>query len=138
MAVTKRAARGSKLEWHNGTAFVQVLDLEEITVDYGTRDFEPGTDLNTPLSAPQPQVPKLRGPVTITARGWLDSGDTVHQAISNDFKAGTKRQVRLTRANASTATWAEAFISQISEPKSKDGKEEFSFTILAFGTETEA
>lgn len=138
---TAVASLAKKLGWHNGTSFADITGLTEINVDYGTRALLDSSDLATALSAAQPVVPGLRGPVTITATGKWDKDDVVHAALLADYKAGTKRQVKYTRSDAtpSTAEWAEAYIESLTEPTgTKDSLAMFSLTIRAFGTETEA
>lgn len=142
MAVVAAASLGKKLEWHNGTAFEEILGLTEINVDYGSRTLIETSDLATALTAPQPVVAGLRGPVSITATGKWDKNDLVHARLLSEFKAGgPARQVKYTRSDAtpSTATWATAIIESLSEPGgTKDSLATFSITIRAFGTETEA
>lgn len=131
----------TKLEWHNGATFAEVLGLERVGVEYGDRTVIDAADLATAVSSVRPKLFGLREPDKITGQIKFDKDDTVHAAMLADFEAGTSRQVRLTRTDAtpSTRTYSAAVIVAFSEPEEGvDGKAMVSFTIQCNSAGTEA
>lgn len=131
-----------KVGWHNGTAFQDVLGLVDApNVNWGDRQTIDTGDLATAVTAPEPQAGALRGPVIVSFVIKFDKDDTVHAALLADFKAGTERQVQVTRSDAtpSTSSWDKALIkSFVEQGGSKDGLALAAVTIAAWGTEAEA
>jgi hypothetical protein len=138
MAVAPVSTKGRKFEWYNGTAFVQILGLDNVDVDEGERTLLPSDDLETALGVAQPQVVGLRGPATITISGKYDQDDTDQAAFKADYIAGTERQAKITRTDAtpSTKTWAKAVVRSFQEPGEKNTIQKFSAVIQVWSTET--
>lgn len=128
--MAKAKALTSKLEWHNGTIFTEVLQVRELGGPGITVSKVNSSDLASVVETEEPILAK-HGPITF--KGLWDPDDIVHKALRDDAAALTKRQVKITNSDAtpSTVTFGTAvnFIEDWKVERNKDGLLEFSGSI---------
>lgn len=141
MAYTKRASKGTKLEYESSTgpSVYTVIDGVK-TFDYprGSADRIDVTDHSSPDNRKE-YIPGLIDPPSFDVPiHWDDkttTGSATHRAIETAYKAGTSMNLRVTTVDSRTYTFTASVLNIVQNNSTTDGYQN-TVTFQPTGAET--